>query len=114
MFMAIAVETMKHPDNRHDYKVWYLEMNRFQDVIGVGVMTREEMVKSIFSQYRKTGHSGWRALLKGEEQSKEIEVFDFIAQNTLENTHFGNLPTLSEFQDVIDRLRLNLEVRAIA
>jgi hypothetical protein len=34
MFMAIAVETKKHPDHRQDYKVWYLELNRFQDVVG--------------------------------------------------------------------------------
>lgn len=114
MFMAIAVETKKHPDHRQDYKVWYLELNRFQDVVGVGVKTREELVDSVFSQYRKTGKSGWRAFLKDRSESKEIEIFDFIAQNSQENTHFGNLPTLSEFQEVIEQLKLNLEIRAIA
>lgn len=114
MFMAIAVETMKHPENRSDYKVWYLELNKFGDVIGVGVMTREELVRNLFSHYRKTGKSGWKAFLRDRENSQDIEVFDFISQNSNENTHFGNLPTLNEFQDVIDRLKLNLEIRAIA
>jgi hypothetical protein len=114
MLMAIAVETKKHPDHRQDYKVWYLELNRFQDVVGVGVKTREELVNSVFTQYRKTGKSGWRAFLKDRSESKEIEIFDFIAQNSEENTHFGNLPTLSEFHEVIEQLKLNLEIRAIA
>lgn len=114
MFMAIAVETMKHPDNRNDYKVWYLELNKFGDVVGVGVKPREELVKNLFENYRLKGESNWKAFLKGREHSVPIEIYDFIAQNSNENTHFGNLPTLSEFQDVLDQLRLNLEVRAIA
>lgn len=114
MFMAIAVETMKHPDNRNDYKVWYLELNKFGDVVGVGVKPREELVKNLFENYRLKGESNWKAFLKGRDQSVAIEIYDFISQNSNENTHFGNLPTLSEFQDVLDQLRLNLEVRAIA
>lgn len=114
MFMAIAVETMKHPQNRSDYKVWHLELNKFGDVIGVGVMTREELVKNLFENYRKNGRSNWKAFLKGAEKSVPIEIYDFISQNMNENTHFGNLPTLSEFQGVLDNLQLNLEVKAIA
>lgn len=114
MFMAIAVETMKHPQNQSAYKVWHLELNKFGDVIGVGVMTREELVKNLFENYRKNGRSNWKAFLKGAENSVQIEIYDFISQNMNENTHFGNLPTLSEFQGVLDNLQLNLEVKAIA
>ncbi len=114
MKMAVAVETYQHPDRRSDYKVWYLEINRFHEVAGIGVMTREEMVKNIFREYQKSGNSNWRAFCRDAEASKPIEVFDFIAQNTFENTHFGNLPRLHEFQETLNQLEFNLELRAVA
>ena len=114
MRMAVAVESYQHPDKRSDYKVWFLEINRYQEVIGIGVMTREELVKDVFKEYQKRGHSNWRAFCQEAEASKPIEVFDFIAQNTYENTHFGNLPRLHEFQETLNQLQLNLELRAVA
>lgn len=114
MFMAIAVEPSRHPEKRADYKVWYLEFSDLGDVVGIGVKTREELVKELFSHYRNTGKSNWRAFQKEKESSTEIELMDFISQNIHENTHFGNLPTLSEFQETLDCLKMNLELRAIA
>lgn len=114
MFMAVAVETPRHPLQKNNYKVWYLQLNDHGDVIGIGVKTREELVQNLFENFRKTGRSNWRAFLKNDDESKTVEVFDFIAQNSEENTHFGNLPTLSEFQQTINCLQMNLELRAIA
>ncbi|MCF8058671.1 MAG: hypothetical protein K9K67_05210 [Bacteriovoracaceae bacterium] len=114
MKMAIAVETFKHPDKNSDYKVWYLNLSHIGEVVGIGVMTRKELVQNLFSEYKRTGKSGWRAFCKEDEQSRSIEVFDFIAQNTNENTHFGNLPTLAEFQVTLNQLQLNLELRSVA
>ncbi len=114
MKMAVAVETYQHPERRSDYKVWYLNINRFNEVVGIGVMTREQLVKDVFREYQKTGNSNWRAFCRDAESSKEIEVFDFIAQNTFENTHFGNLPRLHEFQETLNQLQYNLELRAVA
>lgn len=114
MKMAIAVETFKHPDKNSDYKVWYLSLSQIGEVVGIGVATRKELVQSVFQQYQKSGNSGWRAFCKDSEESRPIEVFDFIAQNTQENTHFGNLPTLSEFQETLNQLQLNLELKAVA
>ena len=114
MFMAIAVESPRHPRNRADYKVWYLVLDENDEVIGLGVKTRQEVIQSLFESYRKTGCSNWRAFLKGSERSKEIELTDFIAQNIHENTHFGNLPQLAEFQETLTRLSLNLELRIVA
>ena len=114
MFMAIAVETKKHPKNQDDYKIWYLEINDLGEVIGVGVKTKEELIQSLFKSYRQSGKSNWRAFLKGSEQSHAIEVFDFITKEKFENTHFGNLPTLGEFQTTLDSLQMNLELRSIA
>lgn len=114
MRMAIAVETYKHPSKKQDYKVWYLEINDQGDVIGIGTKTREQLVQSVFQNYRKTGHSNWRAFTKHSEQSKEIELYDFISQGSNENTHFGNLPTIAEFQETLNYLQMNLEVRAVS
>ena len=114
MFMAIAVESTRHALNRGDYKVWYLEVDAASNVVGIGVMTKEEMVKNLFQNYQKTGKSNWKAFVKDADESKPIEVYDFISQNMHENTHFGNLPTLAEFQATLDRLHTSLELRAIA
>jgi len=114
MNLAIAVETSKHPSNRSNYKIWYLEINDYGDVIGLGLKNREELVKSIFSTYQRTGETNWRAFLKEATKSTPVEIFDFISQSTHDNTHFGNLPTLSEFQETLNSLQMNLEFRAIA
>lgn len=114
MFMAIAAQTYKHPKNQADYKVWYLEINNLGEVLSVGVLTREELVESVFANYRKFGKSNWRAFCKDKERSTPIEMIDFISQNIYENTHFGNLPTLGQFQKTLECLQVSLELRAIA
>ena len=114
MFLAVAVETNKHPSMRNNYKVWYLEIGPNGKVRGVGVKTKEDVIKSVFDNYRLTGKTHWRCFQKDRESSTAIEIFDFIAMNTNDNTHFGNLPTLSEFQTTLDSLRANLELRSIA
>lgn len=114
MFMAVAVESAKHPLNRGEYKVWFLEIDQANNVVGIGVMKKAEMVQNLFQNYQKTGKSNWRAFPKGAEESRPIEVYDFISQNMHENTHFGNLPTLAEFQETLNRLESSLELKAIA
>lgn len=114
MKMAIAVETAKHPEKRMEYKVWYLELNATGDVVGIGVKSRKELVNDLFTHYRKYGKSNWRAFLKNSDESSPIEIYDFISQNMHENTHFGNLPRLGEFQETVDRLQMQMEFRSIA
>lgn len=114
MFLAIAVENKQHPKNQNDYRVWYLEIDTAGQVVGVGVKTKQEMVENLFENYRRTGKSNWRAFQKGAEKSSPVEIFDFVSMNMHENTHFGNLPTLSEFQTVLDTLQSRLELRSIA
>jgi len=114
MFLAIAVESKQHPNNQNDYRVWYLEIDSSGQVIGVGVKSKQEMVENLFENYRKTGKSNWRAFQKGAEKSSPVEIFDFVSMNMHENTHFGNLPSLCEFQTVLDTLQSRLELRAIA
>ena len=114
MFMAIAVESSKHPKMRDNYKVWYLEIDDFGNVVDLGIKTKEQLVQGLFSNIKSRGKSKWRAFLKGKEESKEIELVDFISQNKFENTHFGNLPSISEFQQTLNYLKMNLEVKAVA
>ena len=114
MFMAIAVETKQHPKHQQDYRVWYLEIDQSGQVVGVGVKNKQELIENLFENYRKTGESNWRAFAKGAERSNPIELFDFVSMNMHENTHFGSLPTLSEFQTVLDTLQSRLEFRSIA
>ncbi|MCK5073732.1 MAG: hypothetical protein KAQ98_09930 [Bacteriovoracaceae bacterium] len=114
MFMAIATETFKHPSKRNDYRVWYLELNNHGDVVGIGVKSREDLIKNLFEHFRKTGKSNWRVFRKNDDSSTPIEIFDFISQNIHENTHFGDLPSLCEFQETLNALQMNLELRSIA
>ncbi len=114
MFLAIAVESKQHPKSQCDYKVWYLEIDEAGQVVGVGVKSKHELVEHLFENYRRTGKSNWRAFQKGAEKSTPIEVFDFVSMNMHQNTHFGNLPSLSEFQHVLDTLQSRLEFRSIA
>ena len=114
MFMAIAVETFKHPEKKSNYRIWYLEMNSFMEVVGIGVMSRENLIENLFEHHQRTGSSNWRVFKKNEVVSAPIEIYDFIAQNLNENTHFGNLPTLEEFQATLNALMMRLEIRSIA
>lgn len=112
--LAIAVESKKHPRNKSDYKVWYLEVGPGGKVNGIAVKTKKELIASLFESIRKTGKSNWRAFCQSSERSTPIEAFDFVSMNTHENTHFGSLPTLQEFQQTLDLLQANLELRSIA
>lgn len=114
MNLAVCVEPNKKPGEMHNYKVWYLELNSSGRVVGIGVKTREELVRSVLENFKKTGKTNWRCFQKEREASTEIEVYDFISMNTYENTHFGNLPTLSEFQSTLDSLKSGFELRSIA
>jgi hypothetical protein len=114
MNLAIAVESKQHPKNQNDYRVWYLEIDECGQVVGVGAKSKQEMVENLFENYRKTGKSNWRAFQKGAESSTPVEIFDFCSMNMHENTHFGNLPSLNEFQNVLDTLQSRLEFRSIA
>ena len=114
MFLAIAVENKKHPLQQNNYRVWYLELGQTGEVVNIGVKSKEELIKSLFLNYKETGKSNWKAFLKGSDQSTSIDAMDFVGKNNFENTHFGNLPTLSEFNQTIKQLNLNFEVRAIA
>lgn len=114
MYLAIAVETNRHPKNMNDYRVWYLDLDPAGNVLGIGVKDKNDVIQSLFASYQKTGKTNWRALTKENEVSKPIEAFDFISKNPNENTHFGNLPTLNEFQKTLDHLQMNLEVKSIA
>lgn len=114
MNLAIAVESKQHPKNQNEYRVWYLEIDECGQVVGVGVKTKKELVENLFENYRKTGKSNWRAFRKGAESSTPIEIFDFVSMNMFENTHFGCLPNLSEFQNVLNTLQSRLEFRSIA
>lgn len=114
MNLAVCVETSKHPQTKHQYKVWYLELDNSGKVCGLGVKTKEELIKSVLENFNKTGKTNWRCFAKEKEVSEPIEVYDFIAMNTFENTHFGHLPTLNEFQSTLDALEYNFEFRSIA
>ena len=114
MYLAIAVENKQHPRNQNDYRVWYLEIDQTGQVVGVGVKSKQQLVENLFAGYRKTGKSNWRAFTKDAERSTPIEIFDFVSMNLHENTHFGRLPSLSEFQTVLDALQSRFELRSIA
>lgn len=114
MFLAIAVEAKSHPRNKQDYKIWYLEVATSGKVQAIGVKSRKELIESVFENFRQTGKTNWRCFQKEREESSAIEFFDFISMNSFENTHFGTLPTLKEFQKTLDALQANLELRSIA
>ena len=114
MYMAVAVQVPQHPSERENYRVWYLRFDDAGKIVSIGAKTREELIQNLFHNYRKDGKSNWRAFCKDRERSTPIELYDFIDQNTFENTHFGNLPTLAEFQATLDVLHSDVDFRQLA
>ncbi|MDH5415305.1 MAG: hypothetical protein OEW87_14300 [Flavobacteriaceae bacterium] len=114
MNLAVCVEPNKHPEKKNDYKIWYLELTPAGKVVRIGVKSKEELVASILENFNKTGKTNWRCFQKERECSTEIEVYDFISMNMFENTHFGNLPTLCEFQATLNALESSFELRGVA
>lgn len=112
MYLAIAVET--HKNQKQNYRIWFLELDHTKKVVNIGMKTKQELLANIFENYRRFGKTNWRAFGKNNETSHPIELTDFSSLNLHENTHFGNLPTLKEFQQVLDSLSLNLEIKSIA
>ena len=114
MNLAVCVEPNKNPAEKHDYKIWYLELDSRGKVVSIGVKSKEELVQNVLENFRKTGKTHWKCFQKESDKSTDIEVFDFISMNTFENTHFGELPTLSEFQATLNALESNFELQSIA
>lgn len=114
MYLAIAVEPQVTATNPRDYRIWYLETNSFGEVVNIGVKDREDLIQSCFTNYQLTGQTQWRVFRKGSEKSEAIEITDFVAQGMFDNTHFGTLPTLEEFQGTIDALKMNLKIKKVA
>lgn len=114
MNLAVCVEQNSDPSQKQNYKIWYLELDSRGKVIGIGVKTKTELIQNVLENFRRTGKTHWRCFQRESEKSYEIEVFDFIAMNSLENTHFGDLPTLNEFQSTLDALQSNFELQSIA
>lgn len=112
MNLAVCVEPNKN--QKQNYKIWYLELDSRGNVVSIGVKTREELIADVLKNFQQTGKTNWRCFQKDREKSTEIEVFDFISMSTLENTHFGDLPTLSEFQSTLNSLQSNFELQSIA
>ncbi len=112
MNIAICVEPKSN--SKTDYIIWYLKLNQFNEVYGIEVISKEDLIKDLFEHFSRTGKSNWRCFQKDQENSTPIEIFDFVSLNQFENTHFGNLPSLSEFQNVIDGLNLKFQFKRIA
>jgi hypothetical protein len=114
MYLAIAVENSKHPKNQANYRVWYLETDPRGKVVGIGVKSKNDVIQSLFTSYQKSGKTNWRAFTKESDASKPIEACDFISKNMHENTHFGNLPSLGDFQKTLNHLNMNFQINSIA
>ncbi len=113
-FLIIACETFTSMEGRADYKVWYLEMGPMGKVFDLKSKKREELIGSIMENHQRYGRSLWRAFLKDHEESIAIDLFDFVGKNTNHNTHFGNLPTVSDLQAVLAHMKIKLEAKALA
>jgi hypothetical protein len=113
-FLIIASENFTTIEGRTDYKVWYLEMGPKGEVYDLKSKKREELIMSIMENHQRYGRSLWRAFLQNHEESKQIDLYDFISKNTIENTHFGQLPTVHELQETLKHLKVRLEVKSLA
>ena len=114
MYMAIAVQVPGHLSERENYRVWFLKFDEAGKLVHIGAKSREELIQSLFENYRKYGKSNWRAFCKDSEHSTPIEPYDFINLNMYENTHFGTLPTLAEFQATLNTLQEGIDLHQLA
>lgn len=110
--IAVAVDTQ--PATPENYRIWYLEVGPTGRVKHVGSISKDDLVKSLFKQYQLSGKTFWRVFRKEAERSTPIEITDFMGMNMNENTHFGNLPRLEEFQKTLEALQFNLEIKKVA
>ena len=110
--IAIAVD--QNPAQKDNYSIWYVEVSSTGRVKHVGSVTKEQLVENLFKQYHLNGSSNWRVFRKEQDRSTQINLTDFMGMNIHENTHFGNLPDLSEFQKTLEALKCNLEIKKVA
>jgi len=110
--IAIAVD--QNPSQKENYSIWYVEVSSTGRVKHVGSVSKDQLVESLFKQYHLNGTSYWRVFRKEEERSTPINLTDFMGMNMFENTHFGSLPDLSEFQKTLEALKCNLEIKKVA
>lgn len=111
--LVVASEPKKNPTTEFDYRLWYCEINAMGNICSIRTKTCEELIESLFWQKNHLGESFWRVLRKGAENTDEITFSDFISINQFENTHFGNLPTLSEFERSIDVVKYELRNQCV-
>lgn len=110
--IAIAVDP--HPTMKEKYTIWYIEVGMTGRVKHVGSIAKDDLIESLFKQYHLSGETTWRVFRKEAEKSTPIEITDFMAMNINENTHFGNLPHLEEFQKTLEVLQFNMEIKKSA
>lgn len=113
-YLIIACENFQSLEGKLDYKVWYLEMGAKGEVFDLKSKKREELIRSLMENHQRYGRSLWRAFLKDREESVSIDLFDFVAKSTDDNTHFGNLPTINELQETLKQLKVRLEIKSLA
>ena len=64
MNLAVCVETSKHPEKKHQYKIWYLELDNQGKVCSIGVKSKDELIKNVLENFQKTGQTNWRCFQK--------------------------------------------------
>ncbi len=112
MYLAFAVEVNPHPRHQENYRVWFMRLNKYGKMTNIGIMSKKDLIQALFRSYREKGKSNWMALTKTSSQFSPIELIDFLAMSTHANTHFGELPTIAEFQKVLNQVQDQVSLSA--
>lgn len=95
--VVLAVDAKKHPKFKCEYHIWYAVFNSEAKLQKFGRYSKDQLIENIFADIRRWGSSSWFALNCHSDQLRPIELIDFLSMENFSNSHFGNLPYISQF-----------------
>lgn len=107
------VLALSHTESKN-YELWYAKLDQAYQIESLLKIDKESLIKELFQDYATGGKSSWEVLQKKSGNIEPIELTDFVSMNTYSNTHFGDLPTTEEFNEVLHHLNINLKLEALA
>jgi hypothetical protein len=111
--MKIVLAYEANNNNPSNYILWYLSFDKNYLLERVSSITKEKLILDLFNIETKKLNEEWFVWDQRLEQPNQIEIIDFIAKNTEDKTHLGKIPSLKEYQDVLDKLDKRVDFKSL-
>lgn len=97
-------------NDKNNYDLWYLEFTSNLKLVGIKKTNKMKLISRLFSQENNDSES-WYSWDQRVEKPKKIEITDFIAKGIYDETHLGDLPSIENYQKLLDSLRLKIDLK---